>query len=124
ALTGAALKSPSKPLSEGGGTAASKIGVRIDDPSRCLRYAARVIEGVQVKPSPGWMQRRLKDCGVRAINNLVDVTNYVMLEYGQPLHAFDLDQIAGGQIVVRRAQPSEKLTTLDGKERPLSAEDL
>jgi phenylalanyl-tRNA synthetase beta chain len=124
ALTGSALKSPAKPLNEGGGTTASKISVRIEDPTRCLRYAARVIEGVKVKPSPDWMQRRLKDCGVRAINNLVDVTNYVMLEYGQPLHAFDLDKIGGAQIVVRLPKAGEKLTTLDGKERALDAEDL
>ncbi len=123
-LVGQALKLPGKPLVEGGGAASSKIAVRIDDPSRCLRYAARVVEGVTVKPSPEWMQRRLKDCGVRAINNLVDVTNYVMLERGQPLHAFDLDKLAGAQIIVRLPKAGEKLTTLDGKERVLDADDL
>jgi phenylalanyl-tRNA synthetase beta chain len=123
-LLGKAMKSPAKPVAEGAGDAASKISVKIEDPSRCLRYAARVIEGVKVKPSPEWMQRRLKACGVRAINNLVDVTNYVMLEHGQPLHAFDLDKLSGAQIVVRLPKPGEKLTTLDGKERTLDAEDL
>jgi phenylalanyl-tRNA synthetase beta chain len=123
-LVGQQLKPAGKPLTEGGGTAASKISVRIDDPSGCLRYAARVIEGVKVQPSPDWMQQRLKDCGVRAINNLVDVTNYVMLEHGQPLHAFDLDKIAGAQIIVRLPKPGEKLKTLDGKERTLDPKDL
>ncbi|MBL8950031.1 MAG: phenylalanine--tRNA ligase subunit beta [Myxococcaceae bacterium] len=124
ALTGKALKSPAKPVVEGGGDAAAKISVKIEDPSRCLRYAARVIEGVKVKPSPRWLQERLEACGVRAINNLVDVTNYVMLEHGQPLHAFDLDKLTGAQIVVRLPKAGEKLKTLDGKERTLEPEDL
>lgn len=123
-LTAQQLKDPSKPVNEGGGDAASKITVRIEDPTRCLRYAARVIEGVKVKPSPRWMKQRLEACGVRSINNLVDVTNYVMLEHGQPLHAFDLDKLAGAQIVVRLPKAGEKLVTLDGKERALDADDL
>ncbi len=124
ALTGAPLASPGKPVAEGGAEASSKISVRIEDSTRCLRYAARVIEGCKVKPSPEWVKRRLEACGVRAINNLVDVTNYVMLEHGQPLHAFDLDKLQGNQIVVRLPKAGEKLTTLDGKERTLDAEDL
>ncbi|HEY0880596.1 MAG TPA: phenylalanine--tRNA ligase subunit beta, partial [Archangium sp.] len=123
-LLGTGLCPPPAKLSESSVDAATKVQIRIEDPERCWRYVGRVIEGVTVKPSPAWMQDRLKACGVRAINNLVDVTNYVMLEYGQPLHAFDLDQIGGAQIVVRTAKAGEKLKTLDDKERVLHAEDL
>lgn len=118
------LKKPEVKLTESATDASTKIAIRIDDPERCWRYAARVIEGVTVKPSPQWMQDRLKAAGMRGINNLVDITNYVLLEYGQPLHAFDLDRIGGAQIVVRTAKGGEKLTTLDGKERALHADDL
>ncbi len=123
-LLGVPLQRPAAKFVETATEASSKIEVHIEDADRCWRYAARVLEGVTVKPSPKWMQERLKACGVRAINNLVDVTNYVMLEYGQPLHAFDLDRIGGAQIVVRTAKAGEKLKTLDEKERPLHAEDL
>jgi phenylalanyl-tRNA synthetase beta chain len=123
-LLGVPLKRPEAKLTESATDASSKIQIRIEDAERCWRYAARVVEGVTVKPSPKWMQERLKAAGVRAINNLVDVTNYVMLEYGQPLHAFDLDRIGGAQIVVRTAKAGEKLVTLDEKERALHVEDL
>jgi phenylalanyl-tRNA synthetase beta chain len=123
-LMGVALCRPDSKLTESATEASTKVQIRIEDPERCWRYVGRVVEGVTVKPSPKWMQARLKACGVRAINNLVDVTNYVMLEYGQPLHAFDLDRIGGAQIVVRTAKAGEKLKTLDEKERPLHAEDL
>ncbi len=123
-LTGVALKRPAAKLVESSVDASARVKITIDDPERCWRYVARVIEGVTVKPSPKWMQERLKSCGMRGINNLVDVTNYVMLESGQPLHAFDLDRIGGAQIVVRTAKAGEKLKTLDEKERTLHAEDL
>lgn len=125
-LTHQPLRPPQANLAdiEGGDRAGDAISIRIDDPERCPRYAARVIENVTVGPSPAWLARRLEACGVRSISNVVDVTNYVLLEYGQPLHGFDLDKIGGKQIVVRTAKPGEKLTTLDGKERALSPEDL
>lgn len=123
-LLGVPLVPPSTAVTESAKTAASQVSIRIDDASRCVRYAARVVEGVTVKPSPKWMQERLSACGMRAINNLVDVTNYVMLEWGQPLHAFDLDRIGGAQIVVRTARAGERLKTLDDKERVLDADDL
>jgi phenylalanyl-tRNA synthetase beta chain len=123
-VTGAAFRPPEPRPPESGGAAAEQVKVRIEEPARCPRYAARVLENVTVKPSPQWMQDRLKACGVRAINNVVDVTNYVNLEYGQPLHAFDLEKLAGQEIVVRCAKQGEKLRTLDGKERALDADDL
>jgi phenylalanyl-tRNA synthetase beta chain len=98
--------------------------VRVEDAQGCRRFAARVVEGITIGPSPEWLVRRLRACGVRAINNVVDVTNYVMLELGQPLHAFDLDRLAGAEVIVRRARTGERLTTLDGKDRALSSEDL
>jgi len=98
--------------------------VEIQDLEGCPRYIARVIEEVQVGPSPSWMVRRLESAGMRAVNNVVDITNYVMLETGQPLHAFDLDRLAGGRVVVRRSQPGEHLTTLDGGEHELPAGTL
>jgi phenylalanyl-tRNA synthetase beta chain len=115
---------PKVELAEAGPAVAGKVSIRIEDAGRCWRYAARVVEGVTVKPSPAWVKQRLEACGMRAINNLVDVTNLVMLETGQPLHAFDLDQIGGATIVVRTARPGERLTTLDGKDRALEPEDL
>ena len=121
-LLGKPLKLPTVTLKES--TEIVDFVIRIEDSTRCLRYAARVIEGVKVGPSPKWLQDRLKAVGVRSINNLVDVTNYVLFETGQPLHAFDLDKLAGGQIVVRTAKPNERIKTLDDKDRELHAEDL
>ena len=92
------------------------FSISISDPDLCPRYCGRFIEGVKIGPSPDWLKNRLELLGGRSINNVADVTNYVMLELGQPLHAFDADTL-GGQIIVRRAQLDEKLTTLDGVER-------
>lgn len=99
------------------------IQVTIDAPDLCPRYAAQVFD-VTVGPSPAWLVERLESAGVRAINTVVDVTNYVMLELGQPMHAFDLAQLAGGRLVIRRGRPGERVTTLDGVERQLDPEML
>ena len=100
------------------------ISVEIQDPDLCTRYCARVVKNVKIAPSPEWMQRRLAACGIRPINNLVDITNYVMEEYSQPMHAYDLSTIAGQKIIVRRAKNGEKFVTLDGQERNLDSEML
>ncbi|QDE68668.1 phenylalanine--tRNA ligase subunit beta [Myxococcus xanthus] len=123
-VTGSALKVPQPKPAESGTPAAEQVKVRVEAPDRCPRYVARVVENVRIGPSPQWMQDRLKAAGVRAINNVVDVTNYVNLEYGQPLHAFDLEKLAGQEIVVRTATRGEKLKTLDGKDRVLDVDDL
>src|ERR1700722_11887381 len=99
-------------------------GLRIESPHLCPHYTARVIRNVKIGPSPQWMQRRLTAVGLRSINNVVDATNYVLFEMGQPLHAFDFDKIDGRQIVVRNAAAGEKLTSLDGHERTLSTNML
>ncbi len=106
------------------GDAAQYAHIQIIDEDLCPRYAARIVRNVRIAPSPEWMQKRLTLAGMRPINNVVDVTNYVMLELGQPLHAFDLDLLPGGQIVVRRAKPGERIVTLDGIERELQPEML
>lgn len=95
------------------------IKVKVEDTQLCPRYTARVVKNIKLAPSPVWMQRRLAAQGIRPINNIVDITNYVMEEYGQPMHAYDLDTIAGRQIIVRRAAKGEKFVTLDGQERIL-----
>jgi phenylalanyl-tRNA synthetase beta chain len=100
------------------------VKVTIEDPDLCSRYIGAVIKDVKVGPSPDWLQRRLRACGVRPINNIVDITNYVLLEYAQPLHAFDLTKLAGPEIRVRRAREGEKLLCLDGVDRELKPEIL
>ncbi|MFM8561698.1 MAG: phenylalanine--tRNA ligase subunit beta [Solirubrobacterales bacterium] len=126
AATGAPLAAPPWEQDPGGGSlgqAPGGIEVVVEAPELCPRFTARVFEGVTVGPSPAWLADRLLAAGQRPINNIVDITNYVMLLCGHPLHAFDLDRISGGRLVVRRAQAGEKLVTLDGEERELLAED-
>lgn len=100
------------------------LKVSIEAPDLCYRYIARVVKNVKIGQSPEWLKRRLKACGVRSINNIVDITNYVMLEMGQPMHAFDINSIEGKQIIVRRAKNGEKITTLDEVERELDENNL
>ncbi|HEX8891026.1 MAG TPA: phenylalanine--tRNA ligase beta subunit-related protein, partial [Pyrinomonadaceae bacterium] len=106
------------------GRAESFTSVEIQDTDLCPRYAARIVRGVTIKPSPDWLVKRLEAIGQRAINNVADITNYVLHEQGQPLHAFDLSKLAENRIIVRRAQSGEKLRTLDGALRELDAEML
>ncbi len=111
-----------EPVVKGGGAGnlAELLDVETPDPDLCPRYTARMVRGVKIGPSPKWMRERLRAMGVRPINNIVDITNYVMLEYGQPMHAFDYRYVKGGKIVVRRAREGEELTTLDGNVRKLT----
>ncbi len=106
------------------GNVNDEISVEVKDTELCPRYCAKVVKNVKIAPSPEWMQRRLSACGIRPINNLVDITNYVMEEFGQPMHAYDLSTIAGNKIVVRRAEDGEKFVTLDGQERELDSDML
>ncbi len=118
ALTGGVLRRPSAKIEPGNSTAAVTITIEAAD--QCPRYTAHVVSGVKVAPSPFWMRSRLSKAGIRPINNMVDITNYVLLETGQPLHAFDLAHIAQGKIAVRRAAQGEVMTTLDGVDRSLN----
>lgn len=104
--------------------AADYISVEVKDTELCKRYCARVVKNVKLAPSPEWMQRRLAACGIRPINNLVDITNYVMEEFGQPMHAFDLSTIAGNKIIVKRATDGDVFKTLDGQDRKLDSNVL
>ncbi len=126
ALLGTSLEAPGISVEEDeNASAASVCAVEIWDPDKCPRYAARIIQGVEIGPSPGWMARRLRAAGMRPINNVVDVTNYVMLSLGQPLHAFDLHRLAEQKIIVRRwAESDGPFTTLDGQKREMDDEDL
>jgi phenylalanyl-tRNA synthetase beta chain len=123
AIIGGEVRLPDDGYAEGGGPVADAVAVTIDDPALCARYVATVIEGVTVGPSPQWMQDRLRAAGQRPINNVVDITNYVMFELGQPLHAFDLAAIEG-TVVVRTAREGEQLRTLDGEDRVLATDTL
>jgi len=124
AAAGSPLRVPGATVPEEGDPTDAITSVTIEDDLRCPRYAARVIRGVRIGPSPRWLANRLESVGVRPINNVVDVTNYVLMELGQPLHAFDLATLRGQCIVVRCARSHEKLVTLDGVERALTQDDL
>ena len=100
------------------------VSVTVENPDKCLRYCARMVKNVKIGPSPAWMVHRLKACGIRPINNIVDITNYILLEYGQPMHAFDLRHLAGGKIIVRDAKDGEIIKTLDEQDRTLNSNDL
>ncbi|CAN5479559.1 phenylalanine--tRNA ligase subunit beta [soil metagenome] len=120
----ATVKMPDLNVVEASELAASAAKITVQAREECPRYTARVIRNVQVGPSPLWMQRVLESAGLRPINNLVDITNFVLLELGHPLHAFDLDKLSGQQVIVRTAQEGETITTLDGAEQKLAACDL
>lgn len=125
ALTGGRLKLPEMQVAEADMEKTGDLArVEIVDEDLCHRYVARVIKDVTIKPSPAWMQQYLQAAGVRPINNIVDVTNFIMLELGQPLHAFDYDKLAEHRIVVRKAEQDEKIVTLDGEERQLDSDML
>ena len=123
-LTGAVLRQPARDHGGSSEKAADMVSVSIEDPDLCARFTASIIRNVTIGPSPAWMQERLLRLGMRPINNVVDITNYVMLETGQPLHAFDFDHVRERRIVARRASPGERLTTLDGVDRELDPEML
>ncbi|MDP6107295.1 MAG: phenylalanine--tRNA ligase subunit beta, partial [Candidatus Brocadiia bacterium] len=121
ALTGTRVAHPPAEVAEDGELQFGVLSsVRVTCKDQCPHYTARLIRGVRVGPSPEWLQKRLETCGVRPVNNVVDVTNYVLLETGQPLHAFDMARLDGGRIVVRRPRKGEKITTIDGTECELA----
>jgi phenylalanyl-tRNA synthetase beta chain len=124
ALTGKKLRRPGTALKENEENIEDLTSVAINDPDLCPRYTARIVKNLLIKPSPLWMRLRLEGAGMRAISNIVDITNFVMLETGQPLHAFDYHNLAEGRIVVRRSRAGEVFTTLDGKERALKPDML
>ena len=119
ALTGSRLRPPDTTVREERALTTAGWRVTIEDPDLCPRYAARLITDVTVGPSPAWLAQRLRAAGLRPINNVVDVTNYVLWELGHPLHAFDGDLLAGRHVVIRRARPGEAVVTLDGQSRSL-----
>ncbi|MEI8139450.1 MAG: phenylalanine--tRNA ligase subunit beta [bacterium] len=123
-LLGKPLKIPAPVMKESGTSVESLASVTIEDAVGCPRYTGRVVQGITIAPSPQWLQSRLSAAGIRPINNVVDITNYVMLESGQPLHAFDYELLEGHKIVVRRARVDEAMSTLDGAARELTSEML
>jgi len=124
ALSGTRVRPPQVSYSEDGPSIGEQIEISILDPDLCHRYSASLVRGVTVGPSPRWMQDRLIASGMRPISNIVDITNYVMLEYGQPLHAFDWHALREGKVLIRRARPGERLATIDGVQRILEPEML
>ncbi len=124
ALTGQKMHLPDGAYSESGAAIESRVSVEIADPDLCPRYCATLISGVTVAESPPWLRERLASYGMRPINNIVDITNFVMLEYGQPLHAFDFERISGGRIIVRRARDGERIVSLDDVSRDLASDML
>jgi phenylalanyl-tRNA synthetase beta chain len=124
ALTGQTVREPPLDYPEEGRPAKERAKIEIADRDLCPRYCATIIDGVHIGPSPPWLQERLLAAGLRPISNVVDATNYVMLEVGQPLHAFDFSRIGGRRIIVRRTRPGETITTLDGSVRPLAPDML
>jgi phenylalanyl-tRNA synthetase beta chain len=124
ALTGGRMKSPPVSPHSKSTELARRVSITIGAPQFCARYSARVVDEVRIGTSPAWMRYRLESCGIRSINNVVDITNYVMLETGQPLHAFDLERLPTRKITVRPANEIKKFVTLDGAERELAPEDL
>ena len=124
ALIEVPMKVPEVVLTEEGAVIDQLTSVEIRDPDLCPRYTARIISNIAIGPSPLWMRQRLAAAGIRSINNAVDVTNYVLLEWGQPLHAFDFDLLRGHKVIVKRANPHERFLTLDGAERMLPADAL
>lgn len=124
ALLGEELRMPQTGVAQSDPDVQGMVNIDIDDPDLCSRYVARLFRNIRIGPSPSWMQERLRAAGVRPISNLVDITNYVMMELGQPLHAFDFDTLREGHIIVRRGRKGETLVSLDGNERKLSEDML
>ncbi|MCE5343527.1 MAG: phenylalanine--tRNA ligase subunit beta, partial [Eubacteriales bacterium] len=124
AALGTVFFAPEAYVHEAGGDIHKEVDIRVEDADLCPRYAARVIKNVRIGHSPLWLRKYLHGAGLRSINNIVDITNFVMIEYGHPMHAFDLSKVRGREIIVRRAHEGETLTTLDGQVRDLRTDDL
>ncbi|MCT4685964.1 phenylalanine--tRNA ligase subunit beta [Vallitalea sp.] len=124
ATFGKDFKYPEIKVDEVEGNANDYIKIEIEDEDLCARFAGRVVKNLKIEPSPWWLKKRLLSCGVRPINNIVDITNFVMMEFGQPMHAYDLDKLEGKKVIARRAKDNEKIMTLDGEERELDSSML